>query len=172
MKRFENKVCIVTGAASEIGRATAIANEGAKLVLADIGDLTEVISEIEKIISPSGVRRLKCNILENSKRLNTISTSFVESRNGSFRKDDKRLIRKTRCNSKKIEPHDAHIILLKTVYNFTKENEKFRILINPNAKRFETKYQKVSPAMKQGLVKRIYSLEELLLMKPIIINID
>ena len=111
-------------------------------------------------------------ILENSKRSNTISTSFVESRNGSFRKDNKRLTRKTKCHSKKIEIHDAHIIFLKNVYNLTKENEKFRILINPNAKRFETKYEKVSPAMKQGLVKRIYTLEELLMMKPLMINID
>ena len=111
-------------------------------------------------------------ILDNSERSNTISTSFVESRNGSFRKDDKRLTRKTKCHSKKIEPHDAHIIFLKTVYNLTKENEKFRILINPDAKRFETKYEKVSPAMKQGLVKKIYTLEELLMMKPLMINID
>jgi hypothetical protein len=111
-------------------------------------------------------------ILENSERSNTISTSFVESRNGAFRKDNKRLTRKTKCHSKKIEPHDAHIIFLKAVYNLTKENEKFKILINPNAKRFETKYKKVSPAMKQGLVKRIYSLEELLMMKPLMLNIN
>lgn len=110
-------------------------------------------------------------ILENSKRSNTISTSFVESRNGAFRKDNKRLTRKTKCHSKKIEPHDAHIIFLKAVYNITKENEKFKILINPDAKRFETKYKKVSPAMKQGLVKRIYPLEELLMMKPLMFNI-
>ena len=105
-------------------------------------------------------------ILENSERCKTISTSFVESRNGAFRKDNKRQTRKTKCHSKKIEPHDAHVIFLKSVYNLTKENEKFRILINPNAKRFEIKYKKVSPAMKQGLVTRIYPLEELLLMKP------
>jgi hypothetical protein len=111
-------------------------------------------------------------ILEQSKRSNTISTSFVESRNGSFRKDDKRLTRKTKCHSKKIEPHDAHIIFLKAVYNLTKENDKFRILINPNAKRFENKYEKVSPAMKQGLVKKIYPLEELLMMKPLMFNIN
>lgn len=116
-------------------------------------------------------------ILEQSKRSNTIgrrsaSTSFVKSRNGAFRKDDKRLTRKTKCHSKTIEPHDAHIIFLKAVYNLTKENEKFRILINPNAKRFETKYKKVSPAMKQGLVKRIYPLEELLIMKPLMFNIN
>ena len=111
-------------------------------------------------------------ILEESKRSNTISTSFVESRNGAFRKDNKRLARKTKCHSKKVEPHDAHIIFLKAVYNLTKENEKFRILINPDAKRFETKFKKVSPAMKQGLVKRIYLLEELLMMRPLMFNIN
>jgi hypothetical protein len=111
-------------------------------------------------------------ILENSERCKTISTSFVESRNGAFRKDNKRQTRKTKCHSKKVEPHDAHVIFLKSVYNLTKENEKFRILINPKAKPFETKYKKVSPAMKQGLLKRIFSLEELLIMKPIMFNIN
>ena len=104
--------------------------------------------------------------MDNSERCQTVSTSFVESRNGAYRKDNKRQTRKTKCHSKKIEPHDAHVIFLKSIYNLTKENEKFKILINPNAKPFEIKYKKVSPAMKQGLVKQIYSLEELLLMKP------
>ena len=111
-------------------------------------------------------------ILDKSERCNTISTSFVESRNGAFRKDNKRQTRKTKCHSKKIEPHDAHVIFLKGVYNLTKENEKFRILINPEAKPFQIKYKKVSPAMKQGLVNQIYPLEDLLLMKPLMFNID
>ena len=54
----------------------------------------------------------------------------------------------------------------------TKENEKFRILINPDAKLFETRYKKVSPAMKQGLVKQIYPLEDLLMMKPLMFTIN
>lgn len=48
-KRFENKVCIVTGAAQGIGRGVAIrlANEGAKVVMADFSPLVEdVLAEI------------------------------------------------------------------------------------------------------------------------------
>lgn len=111
-------------------------------------------------------------ILENSERCKTISTSFVESRNGAFRKDNKRQTRKTKCHSKKIEPHDAHVVFLKGVYNLTKENEKFRVLVNPDPKPFETKYKKVSPAMKQGLVTQIYPLEELLFMKPLMLTVN
>jgi hypothetical protein len=111
-------------------------------------------------------------ILDESHRSNTVSTSFVESRNGAFRKDSKRLTRKTKCFSKKVEPHDAHIIFLKAVYNLTKENEKFRTVCNPEAKLFQTKYQKVSPAMKQGLVNKIYTLEQILWMKPLMFTID
>jgi hypothetical protein len=111
------------------------------------------------------------DILEKNERSNTISTSFVESRNGAYRKDNKRLCRKTKCHSKMIEPHDAHIEFITHIYNYTKENEAFRELINSDAKRFQVKYKKVSPAMKEGLTKKIYSLQEMLFMKPLMFAI-
>jgi hypothetical protein len=60
------------------------------------------------------------DILDKSERSNTISTAFVESRNGAFRKDDKRLCRKTKCHSKQLVPHDAPIEFIAHIYNIPK----------------------------------------------------
>ena len=104
-------------------------------------------------------------LIDESERSNTINTSFVESRNGSYRKDIKRLTRKTKCHSKDADLHIGHINLLTGVYNYTKENESFREIINPEAKLFEQKYKKVSPAMKEGILDKILTLEELLMIR-------
>jgi hypothetical protein len=105
--------------------------------------------------------------LEASERSKTINTDFVESRNGKFRKDNARLIRRTLCHSKLAEFHDASIILLTQVFNYTKPVEGLRILINENAKRFEPKYEHRTPAMAEGIIDKQLNIKELLCIRPI-----
>ena len=102
-------------------------------------------------------------IIQKAGRSKTINTSFVESRNGKYRKDDARLNRKTACHSKKVEYHDAHADFLTTIFNYCRQNEALKELINPNAARFETKYLRKSPAMAEGLTDKILTVKELLL---------
>ncbi len=77
MKKFENKVCLVTGAASGIGRATAIAfaKEGARVVIADIGDMTETISNVEH--QTSNILAVNCNIGNRADVVNLIETAVA-----------------------------------------------------------------------------------------------
>ncbi len=105
------------------------------------------------------------SIIQAAGRAKTINTSYVESRNGTYRKDNKRLIRQTQCHSKKVKLHDAHIDWITAVYNFVHENQAAQECINPEAKRFEVKYQKQSAAMIEGLIDHRLALEELLMMK-------
>lgn len=103
------------------------------------------------------------DMIQSEGRGKTINTSYVESRNGNYRKDNKRLTRKTQCHSKKTDIHDAQIDWITAVYNFVNECLAFRECINPDAKRFQTKYKKNSPAMVEGLLDRMLTLEELLM---------
>lgn len=102
-------------------------------------------------------------IVRKSGRSKGINTSFVESRNQKYRKDDARLSRQTMCHSKKARYHDAHADFLTTVVNYCRQNEALKELINPNAKRFETKYRRKSPAMAEGLTDKILTIKELLM---------
>ncbi len=48
-------------------------------------------------------------ILRDEQRGQVIKTSYVESRNGNYRKDNKRLARRSACHSKAVDIHDAQI---------------------------------------------------------------
>jgi NAD(P)-dependent dehydrogenase (short-subunit alcohol dehydrogenase family) len=55
MKRFENKVVLITGGSSGIGRSTALlfGKEGAKVIIADINDGGSVLRDLEVIQAPA-----------------------------------------------------------------------------------------------------------------------
>ena len=105
-------------------------------------------------------------IATTSRGATKINTSFVEGKNGTYRKDNARLNRKTACHSKKAIYHDAHINFLTAVFNFCSENIGLKKEINPDAGLFEQKYQRISPAMKEGLTDKILSIKELLVQRP------
>ena len=106
------------------------------------------------------------DIIQSTSRARVINTSYVECRNGKYRKDDARLNRDTACHSKKPKYHDAHIDWLTAVFNFCRENASLKEEINPNAKRFEQKYKHYSPAMAEGLTDKILTIKELLCWRP------
>jgi NAD(P)-dependent dehydrogenase (short-subunit alcohol dehydrogenase family) len=78
MDRFENKVCLITGAASGIGRATAIAfaNEKANVVVADINE--DAARDVASFIESKGCRAisLKINISNHDDVTNMISSTI------------------------------------------------------------------------------------------------
>src|SRR6266446_4975486 len=118
--------------------------------------------DIEKRVI-RGTEEAILDIIRTEHRGQTIHTSYVESRHGNDRKDNKRLARRSACQSKEVTLHDAHIDLLTGIYNFVDANQAFRQCINPHAKRFEVKYKKYSPAMLEGFTNRCLTLEELLM---------
>ena len=120
-----------------------------------------LVKVIDKVVI--GDRTEILEIIQKSGRSKKINTSFVESRNGKYRKDNVRLARKTMCHSKKTNYHDAHIDLLTVNFNYCRENEALKELINPNAEPFEQKYQRKSPAMAEGLCDKILTLKEVLM---------
>ena len=101
-------------------------------------------------------------IIREKGRSYCINTSFVESRNGKYRKDNVRLSRATLCHSKKSKNHDAQADLLTAFFNYCTENSALKKVINPNAKLFEVKFLRQSPAMVEGLTDKILTMKELL----------
>lgn len=105
-------------------------------------------------------------LLLDAGRCKTINTVYIESRNGKYRKDDARLIRRTLCHSKKAVFHDAHINFVTQVMNYTRTNDGLKVLVNPNAELFEQKYQHRTPAMAEGLINNKLTIKELLSIRP------
>ncbi|MFM1913374.1 MAG: hypothetical protein RIR51_1212 [Bacteroidota bacterium] len=76
--RFQNKVVIITGAASGIGQATAIkfAQEGAKIVLSDISDLKTTEEKIKNINSSIEFILIKTDISKREEVLNILEKTI------------------------------------------------------------------------------------------------
>jgi hypothetical protein len=125
------------------------------------GNITEIGSRIVY-----GTQEAVALHFEKAKRSKHINTDYIESRNGKFRKDNARLIRKTLCHSKKVCFHNAMIQLVAQIYNYCRPVEALKQVINHTATKFEQKYKQVSAAMAEGLIDRILSLKDLLCIRP------
>ena len=68
MERLDGKVCLITGAGSGIGRATALsfANEGARVAVADIDAVAaaETVRQIEAAVGPGAARAFTVDVTE------------------------------------------------------------------------------------------------------------
>ena len=123
------------------------------------------IEKIENRIIKGDESEILAIIAASSRGAKKINTSFVEGKNGTYRKDNARLARKTACHSKKAIYHDAHIYFLTAVFNFCRENIGLKKEINSNAALFEQKYQRKSPAMQEQMTAKILSIKEFLMQR-------
>jgi NAD(P)-dependent dehydrogenase (short-subunit alcohol dehydrogenase family) len=80
MERFENKICLVTGAGSGIGKATALAfaKEGATVIVADVN--LNAAEEVAVMINKDGVKAiaLKVDIAQRSEVEEMIAKTVTE----------------------------------------------------------------------------------------------
>ena len=97
-------------------------------------------------------------------------TAYIERVHITMRNDNARLGRKSINFSKVLGFHKAAIIWDDVIYNWTKSHQSLQIDVNPNAKRFQKRYEHRSPAMAANLTDHIWSVEELLRSPPILTN--
>ena len=94
-------------------------------------------------------------------------TAYIERTHLTMRNDNRRLCRKTLAFSKSLPLHRAAAIWDDVTYNLCKPLKSLRLDRNPQAKRFEKRFQHRTPAMAAGLTNAIWSIERLLRTVPI-----
>lgn len=112
--------------------------------------------------------------LEDAQRSKTVNTDYVESRNGKYRKSNARLMRKTLCHSKKAVFHQAQIALVTQVMNYTWTRfgklsgvqDHLKVMINPNAAKFEQKYEHKTTAMAENIIDKVLTIKDLIFIRP------
>eukprot|EP01136_Pigoraptor_vietnamica_P007820 Opistho-1_new@42389 len=78
MKKFQNKVCLVTGASSGIGKATAVAfaESGAKVIVSDVNETAGMATVSELVVLGAEAIFVKCNIAERAEVQSLINQSI------------------------------------------------------------------------------------------------
>ena len=94
-------------------------------------------------------------------------TAYIERTHLTMRNDNRRLCRKTLAFSKSLPLHRAAAIWDDVTYNLCKPLRSLRLDCNPQAKRFERRYQPRTPAMAAGLTSAIWSIERILRTLPV-----
>lgn len=124
------------------------------------------ITEFYLVIKPKAIFGQKDTLLEIFGK----HTAYIERTHLTMRTHNARLARKSITFSKKLAFHKAAIIWDDVTYNFCKALKSLRIDVNPDAKRFESRYKHQSPAMATNLTNHLWSYEELLRYVPIPTN--
>ncbi len=95
------------------------------------------------------------------------STAYIERTHLQMRKQNSRLVRRSLCFSKCVTMHRAAACWEDVYYNLCHRVETLRVEINPEAGRFERRWQMKTPAMAAGLTEEIWDVERILRTVPV-----
>ena len=95
------------------------------------------------------------------------STAYIERTHLQMRKQNSRLVRRSLCFSKSLLMHRAAACWEDVYYNLCHAVETLRVEINPEAGRFERRWQSRTPAMAAGLTTEIWDVERILRTVPV-----
>lgn len=108
---------------------------------------------------------------EGSIDMDDVSTSYIERQNLSLRQDNRRLSRKTNCFSKRVEMLNHQLTLYRLYHNFIKPHLSLREAVDEKvAGKVRRKWRGRTPAMSAGISDHVWTLDELLSAKPILIS--